>query len=576
MSTLRTNTLKTLDDLTTVNVTDIVTNAAFTGTIKSVATLTALRALDSTKVQGATVSGTSGIYFFDSTDTTSADNGGSIIVATNNARWKLLNRKVVSFAEFGAINDGVTNSTTQVQAAINYAITNGITLDISGNYAVTTVTLTGASGLRLTGRGSLVGIASVATPSILDMKNVINIAIDGAWFINGNYNTNYDQGVWVYTDGAGQSAAFLDFTNLSPTQCKLGYKFGNTARPDDLVSEINVRGGQTFGCPSVVLAVGAQTVVNFHGCTLASSVGNGDASWAALPQKTVVAHGATVHISGGELLHTALSTGGSGSDFNVLCEVQAIASGGSGNIYGNITVNGALIETAARLATTANVIGASTAGAIGFIGCHGVHTQDAFAFVETDANFLGRLRFKANNFFNTAARTNQNITCGGLCDVFCDEESFGKNFKSSLAGITGGIVHFPHRMVLNVNNLNGQTINNGSATDLKFTAIVTAGDMARFSSNYSAATGIFTVPSGGLKNVTIGTQLLKAGLTGEWYVQINGVSQGVRTLGTYNYNSYSIDSLVAGDTIKIVTLNTGGVLTAASATTDWFQIFASN
>jgi hypothetical protein len=97
--------------------------------------------------------------------------------------------------------------------------------------------------------------------------------------------------------------------------------------------------------------------------------------------------------------------------------------------------------------------------------------------------------------------------------------------------------------------------------------------MARFSTNYSA--GTYIVPAGGLKNIRIEAQFLKSGLSGEWYVQIDGTSYGVRTLGLYNTNSYSIDSLNAGQQIKIVALNTGGVLTAGSAATDWFQIFAS-
>lgn len=522
--------------------------------------------------------GGGGAYALDATDTTSTDNGGTVIVAEDGGRWKLMVRGVISFLQFGAVNNSAVNSTSQCQAATSYAIATGISLDVTGNFGITTLALDGASGLRIVGRGSVVAAAAVATTSLVTAKNVLNIAIEGAWFINGNYNTNYTQGMWIHTDAVGQAAAYLDFTNLSIVNCKLAYKIGNELRPDDLVSEINIRGGMTSGCPSVVYAVGAQTVVNFTGCTLASLIGDGNAGWAALPQKTVVARGATVTINGGELLHVLLSTGGSGTDFNTLCEVQTIDSPISGHIYGNINVCGALVESAARLASTSNPTGLSSplVGLVKMTGCHGVHTQNAFPFVESDATFVGRLEFKANNFFCTTPRTQPNIQCGALCHVFVDAESFGENFLGMLSGVVGGILHFSHRMVLNVSNLSGQSIANGSNTDLKFTSVVNTGDMARFSSNYSAATGVFTVPAGGLKNIQITAQLLKAGLTGEWYVQVNNSSQGVRTLGSYNHNSYSIDSLNANDTIKVVTLNTGGVLTAGSANTDWFQIFASN
>ena len=433
-------------------------------------------------VNGATYNG-SAVY---------TPNGTTIVPTTTQAKLQAISYSV---KDAGCI-EGETDSTTKYQAAITYAIANNLTLDISGNYNVTIISLNGANGLRLTGRGSVIGIASTSTPAIVTMKNVVNIAIDGAWFINGNYNTNYDEGIWVYTDGAGQQAAYLDFSNVSPVNCKQAWKFGNDARVDDLVSEINVRGGQTFGCPSVVLAVGAQTVVNFTGCTLASLTGSGNAGWQALPQKTIVSRGATVNIVGGELLHVLVSTGGSSTTYNTLCEVQPIASIASGNIWGNISVSGAVVECAVRLASSSNpsALATPTAGSISFTGCNGVSTQDTSAFVETDATFLGRLKFTGNGFFATSVRANTNITCGGLCHVYCDSMSFGTGFKSYLAGITGGIPHFQSRMVLNVNNLSGQTLANGANTTLAFAAVVATSDLARFTSSYSV--GVFTVPTG--------------------------------------------------------------------------------
>lgn len=355
---------------------------------------------------------------------------------------------------------------------------------------------------------------------------------------------------------------------MSPVNAKIGWRFGNSARPDDLVSEINIRGGMTSGCPVAVEATGLQTVVNFNGTTLLSSYGDGGASWQLLTQKTVVAIGATVHINGGELVHPAISAG-------TLCEIQPLAGAGS-TLYGNISVNGAVCEPACPLATTSNpnTLVAPLKGAIQFTGCNGVHTQDSFAFVQTDADFVGRLQFTNNYFHATVARTNVNIQCGGNCEVFVDQQSFGPNFLPQYSGVVGGLLRHDYTMVMNLNNLNGQTINNNVDTLLNYTSVVNTGNLARFTSAYSA--GVVTVPSGGWKNVRIETQLLKSGLTGEWYVRINDNGFGVRTLGTYNQNSYSIDSLSAGDTIKIVTLNTGGILSAGSATTDWLQIFASS
>lgn len=50
--------------------------------------------------------GGGGKYSVDATDTTSADNGGTIIVAADGARWKLVHMGVVNLLQFGAKPDG--------------------------------------------------------------------------------------------------------------------------------------------------------------------------------------------------------------------------------------------------------------------------------------------------------------------------------------------------------------------------------------------------------------------------------------------------------------------------------------
>lgn len=519
--------------------------------------------------------GAGGFWALDESDTTSADNDGTIIV-TPVGRFKRQYNGVIRPEWFGAVGDSVTDDTTAVQKAHDVARQLGQTVEWSKNYAVQQLLLDGASGIRLSGRGSIVGIATTAKGSLLNIKNVLNVAVDGALFVNCNYNTNYECAVRMYTDAVGQQAAYIDITNLTPVNAKQAYIFGSESRPDDLVSEINIRGGHTFGCPSVVLAIGAQTVVNFTGSTLASLVGNGNAAWQALPQKTVVARGATVTINGGELLHTQLSTGGSTAQFNTTCEIQPVASVGSGNIWGNINVSGALVETACRLATSFNIGGlaAPTAGLIKFTGCHGVHTQDTAAFVETESTFNGRVQFKANNFFCTTPRTQQNMIIGGAtCEVYCDKESFGKNFKPYLGGITGGLINFEHQLVFRGNGLN-QSIVLSTNTTLNFLNFPAAGDLQRWVGTYSA--GTIVVPPGGWKGVSIEAQFIKSGMTGEWYVQIDGVSLGVRKLQDYNNNSLVLESLNAGQTIKLVVLSSSVTQsTQLNQPTDWFSVMAS-
>jgi len=107
---------------------------------RSVDTIADLRDVDSTAYTAAIVKGYSaandgggGHYYYDASDTTSTDNGGTIIVAADNARWKLIAfGQIVNLLQFGAVNDGATDSTNYVAKAITWARDNGQALRLTG------------------------------------------------------------------------------------------------------------------------------------------------------------------------------------------------------------------------------------------------------------------------------------------------------------------------------------------------------------------------------------------------------------------------------------------------------------
>lgn len=66
--------------------------------------------------------GGGGAYYADLADTTSVDNGGTVIVATDGTRWKLVQFSPVSVRQFGAKGDGVTDDTAAIQKAINATV----------------------------------------------------------------------------------------------------------------------------------------------------------------------------------------------------------------------------------------------------------------------------------------------------------------------------------------------------------------------------------------------------------------------------------------------------------------------
>ncbi|MEQ7920346.1 hypothetical protein ABQX22_14220 [Xanthomonas sp. WHRI 1810A] len=61
--------------------------------------------------------GGGGHYFVDPEDTTSLDNGSTVILATDGARWKLATTKKLDIRQWGAKADGVTDSSPFIQNA---------------------------------------------------------------------------------------------------------------------------------------------------------------------------------------------------------------------------------------------------------------------------------------------------------------------------------------------------------------------------------------------------------------------------------------------------------------------------
>lgn len=94
--------------------------------------------------------GGGGAYYLDEADTTSVDNGGTIIVATDGGRWKLAFGESVSIDQFGAKGDGVTDDTLRIQDALDWSYSSGVPLTASAKtYALTLAQTVAIEGYAL-------------------------------------------------------------------------------------------------------------------------------------------------------------------------------------------------------------------------------------------------------------------------------------------------------------------------------------------------------------------------------------------------------------------------------------------
>lgn len=542
-----------------------------------VASIAALQALDVAKYTRAFAlgyyadgDGGGGQYWYDASDTTSTHNGGTILTSsTGSGRWKLAQKAGVSVQQFGAKADGTTDATAAITAALAWAASSGAALSISGTYAVTKIVI--PNGVRhLRCDGILLGQSSGSYSAVLEIKNVTDFAVTGSLLVSGVYNTGYACGIKVWADVAG-GCSLLVFQNVCVAGAQVGWQWGDSAQVDRLVSEIAIFGGYTYGCPIACASYGTQTFYNYFGYQLQSSTGSGSGAWTSLSRRCVIAVAANATVTGGEMLMTD-TTGGAA------IELDPITSLAYPNRYGTVRCDGVTIECASPFAVTgAAGVSSPVGGLLSFNACTGIHTQNLQPLIQWDSSFTGDIVCQGNNFYSTVARSVSNMSGTGAANIWCDDKSFGANFMSALAGISGGIPHFSRRVILRAQNLSGASFSSNVATDMKFVSLDNAGDMARFSTAYSTGTGIFTVPAGGLKDVEVCAEIYHANFANiDIYIYVNGTAlaavSGVRGANV----KASLGALAAGTQVKAVAVSYGTSVSVGSNAWDFMHITARN
>lgn len=518
--------------------------------------------------------GGSGFYRTDMTDTATADNGGTVIVADDAGRYKLMYDGSVNAMQFGAKRGNLTyDSSAAFNALVLDAIAKGYAADFgNGSYLANQINIP-AGNLRITGACTIFGAAGGSFPYHVNVQNAVDLTVDGRILLSGQYNSGYACGVKVWADTGVASLITISGISLSGYRC--AWQFGDPTQPDKQVSEIVVKDGYTFGCPIAFTTYGTQTFVAWSGYQIRSSYGSGTGSWLALSARVGVLFGGHVTIAADcEVLMTEIATGAG-------FELDAIASPGFGNQYGTIKVMGAPMECASTFAITGNpnAVASPQGGLIEFDGITGIHTQNSGALIQTDANFIGKIVVPDNNnIYATTPRSFANIACSGAADVYCGDAAFGKNCLQGLAGISGGIVHFSERVILRVYNLAGQSFPVGTTT-AKFQTADNSGYLSRFSALWNASTGI----------ATFDQPYKKVKIRGGFF--ISGIAAGSSALSKLNNGGTSVVGLqsansaiaahvgdVAAGNFVFLDINNAGAagISAGSNTYDFLEISASN
>ncbi|RMA89638.1 MULTISPECIES: hypothetical protein [unclassified Enterobacter] len=417
--------------------------------------------------------------------------------AENNTLSSRFYKKYDAVADFKADPTGATDSYEALQKWADACTSEGyVTGTINGIFKVSQpVTFTGIQGLTLIGNCFIYPTYTSGT-HVLGFKNGAGLRIYGRIEASGVNLLGIQSACKLWSDGSGISFSYL--YGLIGSYALVGIQFGDLAYPSALVSEMSLMGGHTVGTPCAVKAIGTQCYINIIGFDAVSGAA-GDIG--PVTQYTITIIGAQVKHIGGELQHNDNIYGA-----GVL--VSPIADPSFGNTYGNYSSSEVHTECAAQRVLIANLDGVlspiSNRSSVSISGDHGYHSQDNGGLISVHessiTDYSGSIHTSNMSLYAPTQRIQPNIVAGPLTHVYYDERGFGTNFVKGLQAVSGGVLHFTERPVAILKNSNGQTLNTSLNTVL-WTEPTFNDDTYRWHDNISS--GVFTVPTGGLKNVKV-------------------------------------------------------------------------
>lgn len=161
---------------------------------KPMADYVALRAYAGRATQvRITSNGIAGFFYYDASDTVSADNGGTIIVDASGRRWKRIFDGLLNVKWFGAKGDGKADDTAAIQSAINASVGKTLTFP-GGNYLIAAGLSFASWSGGVAGNGVIQCQSGIAISQVLNFTNAANVNWNGVGLDMGQTSTTVDAG----------------------------------------------------------------------------------------------------------------------------------------------------------------------------------------------------------------------------------------------------------------------------------------------------------------------------------------------------------------------------------------------
>ncbi len=150
-----------------------------------------------------------GTYWYDPNSDSASDDGGSIIVANDGGRWRLITDGTINVRQFGAKGDGNTDDTQVLQQLFNNINFRNVYFPV-GSYRIT-------NNIIITHAKTIFGDTQLNTSILIDHSGVgfriVNINTYGLYIYNMAF-TGLGAGVGMQIDATLEESAHMRLSNL--------------------------------------------------------------------------------------------------------------------------------------------------------------------------------------------------------------------------------------------------------------------------------------------------------------------------------------------------------------------------